>query len=169
MLANIEKAIERLALTGHSTPSDIESEVGEIRQQVEDIKNEPVGNDDLGEPAGESRAKEPPQLVGAATPEDLERRLTTNGLSRAAFHVDSHHPKVYQFRPPAANVSKLSFNEVDGVRDIEEYFIPSPVEALPITFDRATWDESDDASLVFLTYGTPELAALLPSAESDAD
>lgn len=66
-------------------------------------------------------------------------------------------------------MSKLSFNEVDGVRDIEEYFIPSPVEALPITFDRATWDESDDASLVFLTYGTPELAALLPSAESDAD
>lgn len=167
VLANIEKAIERLALTGNTTPSDIESEVGEIRQQVEDIKNEPVGNDDLGEPVGESQVKEPPQLVGATTPRELERRLTTNGLSRVAFEVDDQRPEVYRFRPPAANVSKLSFNEVDGVRDVEEYFAPSPVEALPITFDRATWDDSDDASLIFLTYGTPELAALLPAVDPD--
>lgn len=166
VLANIEKAIERLALTGHTTPTDIESEVGEIRQQVEDIKNEPVGNDDLGEPTCERRVKEPPQLVGATTPEDLERLLTTNGLSRAAFEVDEQRPKVYRLKPPAENLSRLSFNELDGVRDIEEYFDPSPVEALPVTFDRATWDESDDASLVFLTYGTPELAALLPAAHS---
>lgn len=166
VLANIEKAIERLALTGHTTPTDIKSEVGEIRQQVEDIKNEPVGNDDLGEPAGESHVKEPPQLVGATTPEELERRLTTNGLSRAAFEVDDQHPKVYRLKPPAESLSKLSFSELDGVRDIEEYFDPSPVEALPVTFDRATWDESDDASLVFLTYGTPELAALLPAVDA---
>ena len=166
VLANIEKAIERLALAGHTTPIDIESEVGEIRQQVEDIKNEPVGNDDLGEPTGESRIKEPPQLVGATTPQDLERLLTTNGLSRAAFEIDDQHPKVYRLKPPAESLSRLSFNELDGVRDIEEYFDPSPVEALPVTFDRATWDESDDASLVFLTYGTPELAALLPAVDA---
>lgn len=166
VLANIEKAIERLALTGRPTPSDIESEVGDIRQQVEDIKNEPVGNDDLGEPAEESRVKEPPQLVGATGPEDLERMLTANGLSRAAFEVDDQRPGVYRLKPPAQRLSKLSFNDLDGVRDIEEYFAPSPVEALPVTFDRATWDESDDASLVFLTYGTPELAALLPAPDA---
>ena len=166
VLANIEKAIERLALTGHTTPTDIESEVGDIRQQVEDIKNEPVGNDDLGEPTGESRIKEPPQLIGAITTHDLERLLTTNGLSRAAFEVDDQRPKVYWLKPPAESLSRLSFNELDGVRDVEEYFDPSPVEALPVTFDRATWDESDDASLVFLTYGTPELAALLPAVDA---
>lgn len=165
VLANIEKAIERLALTGHTTPTDIELEVGDIRQQVEDIKNEPVGNDDLGEPTGERHVKAPPELLGAKSPEDLERLLTTNGLSRAAFEVDDQHPKTYRLKPPAQSLSKLSFNALDGVRDIEEYFDPSPVEALPVTFDRATWDESGDASLVFLTYGTPELAALLPAVD----
>ena len=54
-------------------------------------------------------------------------------------------------------------NDTDGVCDIEEYLHPSPIETLPVTFDRSTWDESDDASLIFLTYGTPELAALLPA------
>ena len=43
----------------------------------------------------------------------------------------------------------------------------SPLAPLPVTFDRATWDESDDADLVFLTYGTPELSALLPAASHD--
>lgn len=163
VLANVERAIERLALTSHATFSDIEAEVGGIRQQVEDINNEPVRNDDLGEAAGESRVKEPPQLIGATTPADLERLLTANGLSQACFAVDEKRPKVYIFKPPAERRSKTSFSALDGVSDIEEYFDPSPVEPLPVTFDRATWDESDDAGLVFLTYGTPELAALLPA------
>ena len=60
------------------------------------------------------------------------------------------------------------FNKLDGVRDIEDYLDPSPVAPLPVTFDRITWDESDDASLVFLTYGTPELTALLPAIETTA-
>lgn len=163
VLANVENAIERLALTGHATTTEIDAEVGQIRQQVENIKSEPVGNDDMGKPGDGDRVKEPPHLVGTTTPEGLERLLTTNGLSRAAFEMDDHHAKVYRFRPPAESLSKLSFSENDGVYDIEEYFDASPVEALPVTFDRTTWDESDDASLVFLTYGTPELAALLPA------
>ncbi|WP_298877073.1 helicase-related protein [uncultured Microbacterium sp.] len=163
VLANMERAIERLALTRYSTPIDIESEVGSIRQQVEEIKSEPVGNDDLGKPTDESRIKQPPQLVGATTPQELERLLTTNGLSRVAFEVDDQRPKVYWLRPPAERLTRLSFDELGGVRAIEEYFDASPVETLPVTFDRATWDESGDASLVFLTYGTPELAALLPA------
>ncbi|WP_181110628.1 DEAD/DEAH box helicase [Rathayibacter sp. AY1B8] len=169
VLANIEKAIERLALTAHTTPSDFESEVGELRQQVENITNEPVGNDDLGAPPDVGRVKEPPHMVGTITPENLERLLTTNGLSRTAFAVNDQHTKVYRFKPPGENQSKLSFSELDGVRDIEEYFDPSPVEALPVTFDRTTWDESEDASLIFLTYGTPELAALLPAVDAGVD
>jgi hypothetical protein len=163
VLANIEKAIERLALAGHTTPKDIHSEVGEIRQQVDDIKNEPLHNDDLGEHGDDIHVKEPPQLIGATSLEDLERVLTTNGLSSRAFEVDDQHPKIYQLKPPAETLSRFSFNDTDGVCDIEEYLHPSPIETLPVTFDRSTWDESDDASLIFLTYGTPELAALLPA------
>lgn len=163
VLANLEKAIERLALNGDATTTEINSEVGRIRQQVEDVKSEPVGNDDLGEAGDAGRIKAPPKLVGAITPEGLERLLTTNGLSRALFEVDDQHPKVYRLRLPAGSLSKLSFSEIDGVHDIEDYLDPSPVEALTVTFDRTTWDESDDDSLIFLTYGTPELAALLPA------
>lgn len=162
VLANIEKAIERLALSGHTTPTGIESEVGELRQQVEDIRNEPVGNDDLGEPAGESHVKEPPELSGATTLKDLERILTTNGLTRDAFEPDTGRPKVYWLKPPAEALSSVSFRKSDGVHDVEEYFTSSPVTPLPVTFDRVTWDESNDSDLVFLTYCTPELAALLP-------
>jgi hypothetical protein len=163
VLANIEKAIERLALTGHATTTEIKSEVGQIRQQVEDIKSEPVGNDDMGEPGDGGRIKQPPTLEGGTSLRDLERVLTANGLTRDAFEPDPSRPRVYWLRPPAEALSALSFRKDDGVHDIEEYFDPSPLVPLPVTFDRATWDESDDADLVFLTYGTPELAALLPS------
>ncbi|WP_179288583.1 DEAD/DEAH box helicase [Micrococcus luteus] len=163
VLANIEKAIERLALTGHATTTEIDSEVGQIRQQVEDIQNEPVGNDDMGEPGGGGRIKQPPTLEGGTSLRDLERVLTANGLTSAAFESDPSRPRVYWLKPPAEALSALSFQKDDGVHDIEEYFDPSPLAPLPVTFDRATWDESDDADLVFLTYGTPELAALLPA------
>ena len=168
VLANIEKAIERLALTGHATRAEVDSEVGQIRQQVEDIKSEPVNNDDIGGPADGGRIKEPPTLVGDTAPSDLEQVLTTNGLTRGAFEPDRTRPGVYCLKLPAENLSALSFSKDGGVHDIEEYFDPSLVAPLPVTFDRATWDESDDPALVFLTYGTPELAALLPATDSDA-
>ena len=88
VLANIENAIERLALTDHATPTDIDSEVGEIRQQVEGIKNEPVRNDDLGDPAGEDRVTEPPNLVGAMTTEDL----------RTSAHRQRAQPRFFRAR-----------------------------------------------------------------------
>ncbi|WP_280510069.1 hypothetical protein [Nocardia farcinica] len=163
VLANIEKAIERLALTGHATTTEINSEVEQIRQQVEDIKSEPVGNDDIGEPGDGGRIKQPPTLEGSVSLRDLERVLTANGLTRGTLEPDTSRPLVYWLRPPAQTLSALSFREDDGVRDIEQYFNPSPLAPLPVTFDRPTWDESDDPELIFLTYGTPELAALLPS------
>lgn len=98
---------------------------------------------------------------------DLERVLTANGLTSDAFEPDPSRPRVYWLKPPAEALSALSFRKDDGVHDIEEYFDPSPLAPLPVTFDRATWDESDDAGLVFLTYGTPELSALLPAATHD--
>jgi superfamily II DNA/RNA helicase len=89
VLANVEKAIEHLALAGDVTVDDIAAEVENIRDQVEDIKNQPVQNDDMGTPAGLGHVHEPPRLVGEVTPEDLERcqrplagaRRTSPGLS----------------------------------------------------------------------------------------
>lgn len=163
VLANVEKAIERLALTAH-TETDIESEVGEIRQQVENIKNEPVRDDDLGERVDEERSvKEPPLLVGAVTPGDLERVLTTNGLTRSRFEPDDSDSKVYRLAAVVEATRALSFDENNGVRGVEEYFGPASDFRLRVTFDRIAWDESGDASLIFLTYGTPELAGLLPA------
>lgn len=169
VLANIEKAIERLALTSQATPTDVSAEVDQIRQQVEDIKNEPVGNDDLGEPVDIEHVKEPPVLVGAMEPQDLERILTTNGYTRGCLVADDDRPNIYWLKPPAETLGRVSFASSGGVTDDEEYFTPSPIPPVPVTFDRATWDESADDSLIFLTYGAPQLAALLPTVEHSSD
>lgn len=163
VLANIEKAIERLALDPHATPAVVDSEVDEIRQQVEDIKNEPISNDDMGDHPDSAQIKAPPTLLGSITPADLERVLMSNALTRGAFDSDSTRQKVYWLLPPADAFPLLSFNPAAGVRDVEEYLTPSTNAPLPVTFDRATWDESEEDALVFMTYGTPELAALLPA------
>ena len=111
---------------------------------------------------GTSILRERPTRLISARPSCQEPHDPQH-LTRAAFESDPSRPRVYWLKPPAEALSALSFQKDDGVCDIEEYFDPSPLAPLPVTFDRATWDESDDADLVFLTYGTPELAALLPA------
>lgn len=167
VLANIERAIERLALDPRATPALVDSEINDIRQQVETIKNEPISNDDMGDPVIAGRVKAPPVLVGSITPTSLERVLTANKLTRGKLKSDATRPTVYWLTPPAEVFPAVSFNQGSGVRDADEYVTPSPISPLPVTFNRATWDDSDDASLVFVTYGTPALAALLPAAPSD--
>lgn len=167
VLANIEKAIERLALTGQGSAAEIDSEVRGIRSQVADIKNEPVGNDDLGEPVDTGPVRELPSLVGSVTPADLERVLLANGLTRRCLEPDENRPGIFWLKPPAETLSAVSFGQDGGVISVEEYYQPSPVAPLPVTFDRAIWDESDDDTLIFLTYGTPELAALLPAVRAE--
>lgn len=163
VLANVEKAIENLALTGHVTVEDIANEVENIRDQVEDIKNQPVQNKDMGAPVDAAHISDPPTLVGDVTPADLEQSLSSNGLTTRWLEPDSERPKVYGLTLPPGNTSSLSFNAEDGVAVAQDYLRSSGAVTVPVTFDRETWDESDDASLVFLTYGTPELAALLPT------
>ena len=161
VLANVEKAIENLALTGHVTPDDIATEVENIRDQVEDIKNQPVQNDDMGAPADAAHISAPPILVGEVSPADLEQALSSNGLSSRWLEADSERPRVYGLTVPGSS-SPFSFNAEDGVGIADDYLLPSEAATVPVTFDRETWDKSDDANLVFLTYGTPELASLLP-------
>ena len=168
VLANVEKAIEQLALTGHVTVEDIANEVENIRDQVEDIKNQPVQNNDMGAPVDAAHISEPPSLVGGVTPADLELSLSSNGLTTHWLEPDSERPKVYGLTLPPGNTSSLSFTAEDGVAVAQDYLRSSAAVTVPVTFDRETWDESDDASLVFLTFGTPELAALLPARDDDA-
>lgn len=68
--------------------------------------------------------------------------------------------------PPSGN-SGLSFMADDGVTAPQDYLRAPETSAVPVTFDRQTWDDSDDDSMVFLTYGTPEQAALLPALGGD--
>jgi hypothetical protein len=149
-------------LTGHVTPDDIATEVGNIRHQLGDIKSQPVQNDDIGAPAEAGHVHEPPTLVGNVTPTDLEQALLSNGLTKRWLEPDSEHSQVYQLVLPTGESSRLSFNRADGVVAPDDYLRSRKTSALPVTFDRETWDASDDANLVFLTYGSPELAALLP-------
>jgi superfamily II DNA or RNA helicase len=167
VLANVEKAIEHLALTGHVTPDDIATEVGNIRDQVRDIKSQPVQNDDIGTPAEARHVHEPPTLAGNVTPTDLEQALSSNGLTRHWLEPDGGHSQVYRLVLPTGESSRLSFNGADGVVAADDYLRFRNTSALPVTFDREIWDESDDANLVFLTFGSPELAALLPRRVED--
>ncbi|MBU1800854.1 MAG: DEAD/DEAH box helicase family protein [Actinobacteria bacterium] len=162
VLANVEKAIEQLALAGHVTAEDVAAEVENIREQVEDIKNQPVRNDDMGAHIESAHVKEPPALVGNVVPGDLERVLLGNGFTRRWLVPDTVRPKTYLLQLPAGGSAALSFAANEGVAVAEDYLKPSDVGPVPATFDRETWDESEDAEMVFLTYGTPELGALLP-------
>lgn len=166
VLANVEKAIENLALSGQVTLDDIAAEVGHIRDQVEEIKNQPVQTNDMGAPDGARHISDPPTLVGGVTPADLERALAANGLTSRCLMPDNERPKVYALARPKGNSSALSFAK-DGIAVADEYLRTLDPVTVPVTFDRKTWDDSDDASLVFLTYGTPELAALLPATDDD--
>lgn len=168
VLANVEKAIEQLALAGHVTQDDIANEVEHIRDQVEGIRNQPVQSDDLGTRAEPGHIKEPPVLVGETTLKSLEGALTSNGLSRRLLYPDEHHAKVYRLHCPDVSAPALSFTDAHGVEHPDDYLRP-PAEGDggPVTFDRETWDRSADPDLIFLTYGTPELASLLPLKQQD--
>jgi hypothetical protein len=167
VLATVEKVIENLALTGHVTQDEIANEVESIRSQVEDIKNQPIHNAEIGLP-GESRpAQEPPSLVGQVTPTDIEQVLRSNGLTRPWLEPDQERARVYRLVLPAAGPSRLSFTQAHGIAVIEDYLRPVGGTAVSVTFHRQTWDDSDDSDLVFLTYGTPELTSLLPPPADD--
>ena len=97
-----------MCIRDSATTTEIDSEVGQIRQQVEDIKSEPVGNDDMGEPGDGGRIKQPPTLEGGTSLRDLERVLTANGLTSDAFEPDPSRPRVYLLKPPAEALSALS-------------------------------------------------------------
>ncbi|MFJ3824170.1 DEAD/DEAH box helicase [Streptomyces nodosus] len=162
VLGTVEKAIEELVLATHLSDDVITHKVAGIRTQIADIRNEPVGTDDLGTPGDGITIRTPPDLTGDITPSALAQKLTNNVLSARRLTPDDSRPGIYSLCLPRDD-AHVSFRRSDGVTSVECYSCLSPTASVPVTFDREIWDSSSDGDLVFLTYGTPELSSLLPA------
>ncbi|WP_204060978.1 helicase-related protein [Microbispora corallina] len=161
VLGTVEKVIEDLVLAAYLSDEVIASEIASIRTQIEDINNQPVSADDLGSPDDWITIKTPPILVGDITPPVLATKLTSNLLLGRCLTPDDGRPGIYNLFL-ARDDARVSFRRSDGAISIEHYLGQPPAASVPVTFDRDIWDTSSDSDLVFLTYGSPELASLLP-------
>lgn len=168
VLANIEKAIEQLAL-GDATDESVTAKVDNIRGQVEALNNGAVQSRDLGNaPEVTGHVEAPPELHGDVDLTGLERELTSNPLTAPLLTADSAHPNTYRLFPPTA-VAPYSFASDVGQQSPSDYGRHHIwAEGLLVTFNRETADEST-ADITLLTYGSPALAAILPRAHSTSD
>lgn len=161
VLGNIEKAIEQLAL-GDASDEAIDNQVGALRGEVEQLANRAVQAGDLGAaPTSADEVEPPPTLRGDLELSDLERILTTNPLATTRLKGVAGEAGVYRLFPPAG-VTPYSFAESAGTSSVADYKRPqmNTAERL-VTFDRSVSDHSTE-EITLLTYGTPELEALLP-------
>lgn len=161
VLASIEQAIEQLAL-GDATEEIINAQVENIRGQVEALNNSIVKTNDLGNaPEISGHVEVPPDLRGDVGFGELEQVLTNNPLTAPLFTTVLDDPKTYRLFPPVATIN-YSFAKTAGVLGRQDYLQEGPGEGLAVTFDRETADRST-AEITLLTYGTPELASILPN------
>ncbi len=161
VLGTVEKVIEDLVLAAYLSDEVIASEIASIRTQIDDINNQPVSTGDLGAPDDDISIKTPPNLVGDITPSVLATKLTNNLLSGRWLTPNDGRPGIYNLFL-VRDDARVSFRRSDGAISIECYLGQPPTASVPVTFDRDIWDTSSDSDLVFLTYGSPELASLLP-------
>ncbi|MEQ4210167.1 helicase-related protein [Actinopolymorpha sp. B9G3] len=162
VLANLERAIEQLALGEHITHDDINAQVEGLRDQVDRLNGRPVQAEDLGTaPEVIGHIEEPPDLHGDIDLAALERRLVSNPLSAGRLTRVGDQPRSYYLSPPTP-VARYSINADAGVSDPSAYQQHDASPDILVTFDRETADQST-TDIVLLTYGTPELEALLPA------
>lgn len=162
VLANVEKVLEQLALTGH-TDAEVTTQVEGIRADITDLTQRAIQKDDLGNAHWEPNDIEaPPVLEGTLGLADLERVLTRNMLTGQLFERDPKNEHLYSVTVPGS-VSAYSLSGNVGVEHQDGYQrgVGPKIRA---TFDRATADMSP-GEVVLLTLGTPELDALLPIPE----
>ncbi|MGY1726157.1 hypothetical protein ACI79J_04235 [Geodermatophilus sp. SYSU D01062] len=160
VLANVEKAIEQLALGVHTTSDDISAEVASLRDQVDDLASRPVQADDFGTAPGSAACiEEPPVLSGETDLATLEHVLTANALTAPLFVEAPSQSRAYRLTLPA-EAGVYSFDCDAGIAEPRLYK-EADGGCVTVTFDRQTADESK-TDIVFLTYGTPELETLLP-------
>lgn len=162
VLADVEKVIEQLALSDASDAA-IRAEVDNIRGEVESLKNRAIQATDLGvAPEVTGQMQEPPALSGETDLDDLRNTLTDNPLTGPLLQLEMGRDNTYRLTLPSA-IEVYSFALHAGTTSMKGYTAvhEQPSDIL-ITFDRDTADKhSDDTTL--LTYGTPELEALLPA------
>lgn len=170
VLANVEKAIEQIAMAGHVTLLDIAHEVEGLRKQADELSDRPVQNEDFGTaPDVMGHIHNPPDLTGDITLGDIERTLTSNPLISPLLIPDRGHAGVYRLTIPGRR-TEVSF--ALGAGQIGPYAYTGVTDrsiTVPVTFDRDRWDASSDPNLVLLTYGTPELTDLLPADDQGAE
>lgn len=166
VLAAVEKVIEQLTLSDKTSSAELDFEVEKIRQEIDTVKNQPVSNGDLGEPADRGAVKEPPRLESPITCQELQRILTSNALTGPRFTRDDSRSGIFWLTPPAGIQHRVSFEEGRGTARAEDYDIDRKGAQIPVTFDRDVWDSSSDPDLIFFTFGSPELESFLPEAQS---
>ena len=162
VLANVEKAIEHLALSD-VTDDSIRDHVDSIRGEVDDLNSRAVQTADMGTaPEVTGRVNVPPDLTGDTNLADLEESLTSNVLAGPLLQPHPCRAQTYRLALPAA-AEAYSFAPTAGAPSPNAYTVAdSEPGDLLVTFDRETADaHADDTTL--LTYGAPELGALLPA------
>ena len=103
----------------------------------------------------------PPVLRGDIDLEALEKVLTENPLTAKLLTATDGPSKTYRLTPPAVPQA-YSFATATGLVDPAGYRIDlDRASELLVTFDRDTADQSD-REVTLLTYGAPELDAILP-------
>lgn len=157
VLADIEKTIEQYAMTRHALthqPDDIQQAIQRLKHEIDEGANAPVKNDDLGN--AEALAI-PEEVQDAETPlHDLQTRLTANALTGPLFTATTI-PGIWQLSLPQ-QPERLSL--VDGRSPQCAADVHPGTPRINVTFERRIADEHSD--VLFLTYGTPEIQAILP-------
>jgi hypothetical protein len=101
---------------------------------------------------------------GSVTLGELEATLTSNGLTRDRFTPVDGRPGVYRLATPKDDHAQISFCYTASPTDPSDYRGVDVIGATLVTFRREVADTSQD-DLSLLTFGSPRLAALLPSPE----
>ena len=161
VLANIEKAIEQLAL-GDGSEEAIDRQVDALKGQVENLNNNAIKAGDFGDsPEIIGRIEQPPELRGEICLENLESVLTTNPLTGPHLNRVDGNTAVYRLTPPVL-VASYSFATISGTSTAADYLHGWRNPEILVTFNPTVSDHSRE-SVTLLTYGTPELEALLPT------
>jgi superfamily II DNA or RNA helicase len=166
VLGTVEKAIEQLALAdAASQDKETVDTLRDIRSDLAGLADQPVQASDFGDtPELIGRIEQPPALEGSVRLADLEAVLTANQLTRSRFSPLDDRPGVYQLSMPKSDRAPASFCYAASPSNPGDYRITELAGTALVTFRREV-AETGLEELPLLTFGSPHLAALLPSPE----
>ena len=161
VLGNLEKAIEQLAL-GDASDKSIDQHMDDLKTEARQLNERAVQVTDLGDaPDAPEDVEVPPILCGETKLDELERVLTSNPLTAPWLESVDGKPGVYRLTTPQA-MDANSFAPASGTASAAAYRRERDGRTgRLVTFDRAVSDHSTE-DVTLLTFGTPELEALIP-------